>query len=373
MVGGLALCGPARAAPQRLDLYRGSLFTSSRITGLGGAFVGVGLGIDGVYRNPAALAARPDDATSWFDGDFTLDWFLASGDDIDFDADGVAAGSSVESEAYHLGFSLQFDTVAIGILAALETDHATTGDLSSTTSAADLLIGGAWSLAGGRWIIGGGVAFASLDLTRTHFPGSEDTPLIGTPPPLQGQTVDVGFLHRPRNADWRLGGRFRGPITLGGGGTLVEGHVPWQASLGASMFFGADPERRYNPPHRARLAPHRDHRYLLVSAEAVLVGPTPHGVNVEGFVQGSPRASGRALSLQLHAGAEAELFENRLRTRVGSYFEPCRLVSGPPGRLHLTGGVELRLVKALFDWKVTFAFDVANGFQNLLFGVGFWK
>jgi hypothetical protein len=367
------LATPAAATPQRLDLYRGSLFTSSRITGLGGAFVGVGLGIDGVYRNPAALATRADDGTSWFDVDFTLDWFLASGDDIDFDADGAAAGASVASKAYHLGISFQFDTIALGVLAAFESDEATTGALRSTTAAADVLIGGAWSLDRGRWIIGGGAAVAALGLTRTHFPGSEDTPIVGDPPPLQGLSFDVGFLHRPRASDWRLGGRLRGPITLGGGGSLVEGHVPWQASLGASVFFGADPERRYNPPHRAHLAPHRDHRYLLVSAEAVLVGPTADGVNVEGFVQGAPLPSGRALSLQLHAGAEGELFENRLRTRVGSYFEPCRLASGPLGRLHVTGGVELRLFEFLFNWKATFAFDVANGFQNLLFGVGFWK
>src|SRR5262245_59953705 len=60
----LLACAPARAqdpllGETRLDLVRGPLLTSSRIMGLGGAFVAVAEGIDGVHLNPAAFANRP--------------------------------------------------------------------------------------------------------------------------------------------------------------------------------------------------------------------------------------------------------------------------------------------------------------------------
>lgn len=157
-------------------------------------------------------------------------------------------------------------------------------------------------------------------------------------------------------------------------------HVPWQLAIGGSTFHAADPARRYNPRLRAPSTAPADRRYLLVSSELVLTGATD-GQSLEALVgdglgaddDGRPRASGRRVSLALHLGAEGEVLHDRVKARVGTYLEPVRVAGRHDIRPHLTGGLELHLFELVFDWKATFAFDIAPGWDNVTVGVGFWK
>ncbi len=377
----LALALPARADPVRLDLVCGPLITSSRITGLGGAFAGVAEGIDGVVRNPAALANRPHDSTSWFDWALTFDWFVSPGSELDWDGDGLVPGrfgaGSGEFRAYSLGLMTQLDPFGLGLLGNIY--GWTSGE--ATFSYADVLFGGAWAFAEGELIVGLAAEIATLNVTT----GVGDTAAALD---LAGPGFGLGLLYRPIGAPWRLGVRFRttthlepeagatAPASVLGlpGDEPVLCVVPWQLAAGVSYFLAADPRHRYNPALRQAPPALADRRYLLVSAELVVLGAT-EGTSLESLVAGEPRRAGLSPSLGVHLGAEGEVLDGRLRARFGTYLEPRRvdgLAAHEGPRLHLTGGVELRLVELVFDWKATLGFDLAPGWENLTVGVGFW-
>jgi len=357
---------PLPGGPMRLDLVRGPLITSSRIMGLGGAFVGVGEGIDGIYRNPAALSNRNERGTSWFDVDFTFDWLFVSSAKIDWDGDTRPLSSSFEFQAFNVGLVMQFGPLGIGVLATFYGWEGPTFSVSH----ADSLVGAGWAFADGEVIVGAGMTVATLGITTLGLGG----PVTSQ---LSGQGGDFGFLWRPRNADWRLGARLRTKNRMDEATSDVVavdlvGIAPWQLALGWSSYFSAEPDRRYNPALRAKAKQVNDRRYLLLATELVLMG-TSDGFSLESMVAEAPRPSGRHLSVALHLGAEGEVIHDLLRARVGAYFEPVRVAGTQSIRPHMTGGIELHLFELLFDWKANVAFDVAPGWENITIGVGLWK
>lgn len=357
---------PLPDGPVRLDLVRGPLITSSRIMGLGGAFVGVGEGIDGSYRNPAALSNRTDRSRSWFDIDVTFDWLFVSSAGIDWDGDTHPLSDELEFGALNLGLVMQFGPFGVGLLA---TFYGWDGPAFSVAHV-DQLFGFGWAFADGEVIVGAGMTVATLAITTP----SQDTP---TTAQLDGSGGDFGILWRPRAADWRLGARFRTKSRLVDGrsdDTAIDaiGISPWQLALGWSSYYSGDPARRYNPALRSAVPAPRDRRYLLLAAEVVLIGESD-GQSLESVVAESARPSGQMWSLALHLGAEGEVMHDRLRARVGAYFEPVRVAGRQDIRPHLTGGLEVHLFELLFDWKANFAFDLAPGWENVTLGVGFWK
>ncbi|MFT7580471.1 MAG: hypothetical protein ACI9MR_002142 [Myxococcota bacterium] len=364
------------AEGRRLDLYRGPLFTTSRITGLAGASAGVGVGIDGVLRNPASLANRSDTSTSWFDIDIALDFLAVRGDSIDFDADGVTTGADTEIEAVNVGLGMNFGQFAVGLFVST----LNYGNASAQLDSVNVFIGGAYAFDEGALILGAG--FDVRDVTLTLLQG----PSTGRSEGLRGGSFALGLLWRPPTSPWRVGGQVvfantLEPATADPGARGLDAAVgPWQVVLGFSRFWGADRRRRYNTPLRGGpLQPSPgaavlDRRYLMVSTDLVLVGPTTNTVNVEGFIAGDPRRSGENISVSYHLGAESELINHRLRARLGAYLEPNRVATGKLMRTHLTGGVELRLFEVLgFNLKATFAYDIAPDFRNILIGVGVWN
>ena len=363
---------PARTGV-RIDFPRGPVIASSRITGLAGAFTGVAEGIDGALKNPASLANRPEHATSWFDVDVALDLLNTTGDAIDFDADGVPGAAGASFQAVNLGLALQFGGFAIGVLAAVDT---WSGGKDATALDADLLdviVGVAQAFAGGEVIVGAGLNVRAFTLTEQG----------GASVDLASETYDFGVLWRPRALPWRIGAQVRLGGVLSPRGdpawTLSPGHevrdavAPWQLGLGVSHRWAADPERSYNAPLR-KASPAKDRRYLLLTADVVISGPSPGAVNFEGFVSGAPRRAGVTPTASFHLGAEGEVLHDRLRARVGTYLEPIRASNGGFGRLHMTGGAELHLFElGPLDFKASFAFDMSVGFNNILFGVGLWN
>lgn len=391
-LGALALLaasvGPARAQapPSRtVDFYRGPVISSSRIVGLGGAFTGVGEGIDAVLRNKAALANRPRTSVDWVDYDLTFDFTITPGQEIDFDGDGRVAGDDVSLRANTFGASLLIGPFAVGLLAQVISYEATSkADASAVTAdLGEVLLGVGYAFADGELLTGAGVNVRLLSAT-TAAEGEGHAELS-----LTGATVDLGVLWRPPGLDWRFGANMRFGADVDDRGTLLgtlpedrafrSAHAPWELGLGASWFLPADPTRRYNAPLRSGDGRPSDElegdlRYLLFAADVVLTGSSAHAVNLEGLVVGAPRAAGGDVTASLHLGAESEVASNLLRLRMGSYLEPIRIDDAGLVRPHLTGGVEVRLLRLwLWQLKATFAFDVASGYQNLSVGVGFWQ
>ncbi len=350
------------ADPVRLDLVRGPVITSSRIMGLGGAFVGVGEGIDGIFRNPAALANRGPGETSFFAADFTLDWMFVQGGALDWDADTRPLSDDFEFQALNLGLVTQWGPLGLGVLATL---YGWSGDGVSIQHV-DVLLGAGWAFADGAVIVGAGVTASTL--TVKAIDGGADPELLLE---LSGASGDFGVLWRPPERDWRIGARFRSAAVLTDGGE-VSGRSPWQLAVGWSSFYSAERTRRYNPRLRSEVQDPIDRRYLMLSAELVVLEAT-HGVSLESAVGGLPRQSGRSVSVAVHLGAEGEIIHDFARARVGTYIEPARVVGGPYLRPHITGGIEIHLFELLFDWKANFAFDLAPGWENVTIGLGFWK
>ena len=329
-------------------------------------------------QKPRRLRQPPRDQHPWFDGDASFDFLIVPGRDIDWDGDGDAPGrldptnSPLEFQAFTVGFLLQPGPVGLGLLANI---YGWQSDIISVNYA-DIYLGGGLALFDGELVIGLGAQIANLTLSGPSTP---------TPVSLVGSAPDLGVLYRPADLPFRFGARFRSAIRLepDGGDLLFEdspvvGVVPWTLSLGASYQLTAN-RRPMNPPLRDPFAPPADRRYVLVSAELVLLGAT-YGTSLEGLVTSraaaltaSPRKAGHSPSVAFHLGGEGEVIHHRLRARFGTYFEPIRVAGEAPFRLHLTGGLELRLFEFLFDWKATLGFDLAPGWENFTIGVGFWN
>lgn len=131
----------------------------------------------------------------------------------------------------------------------------------------------------------------------------------------------------------------------------------------------------------SRRAAQRDHgrRYVLVSASLVLSGPVGRGQGIDAFMEQTERPSGLSLIASPRLGVETEPLANRLQVRLGSYLEPSRF-SDVAARMHVTGGIELRLFRWNFfklvdpvDFKVTVTADYTSNYFDWNFGIGFWR
>lgn len=120
-------------------------------------------------------------------------------------------------------------------------------------------------------------------------------------------------------------------------------------------------------------------RYLLLSADAILISQVDQGIGFESFLSQVREASGREASWGVRFGAEGEPIENRLKLRIGTYLEPTRFEAGS-ARMHATIGTDIKL----FSWdmfgmvdaielKIGGAVDVAVRYLNYGFSLGVWN
>ncbi len=119
-------------------------------------------------------------------------------------------------------------------------------------------------------------------------------------------------------------------------------------------------------------------RYLLISAEAIFVGPTEDGIGLESFLQQIEERSGEHVTVGLRLGIEGEPIADWLMMRAGAYLEPSRF-AGVGYRAHATLGFDLRLFSwDLFELLDEFTLtggayaDVAERYLNVGLSVGLW-
>jgi hypothetical protein len=139
-------------------------------------------------------------------------------------------------------------------------------------------------------------------------------------------------------------------------------------------------EQRLLHAQRARERAVRElsRRFLLLSADAIVVGPTENGVGLESFLAQERQTSGADATIGLRAGAEGEPVANWVKMRAGTYLEPSRF-AGVSYRVHATTGFDVRLFTwdlfgLLEDFTVLFgaSADVAERYLNVGVGLGLW-
>lgn len=119
--------------------------------------------------------------------------------------------------------------------------------------------------------------------------------------------------------------------------------------------------------------------YLLLSGSLLVAGRVRDAVGVESFLDQVVNRSGASVVFSPRLGAEAEVWENRLKTRAGAYLEPTRFATSSP-RVHGTLGMDLRLVRwnvfglwpEDFMWQVGGSIDVARRYLTWGISIGGW-
>jgi hypothetical protein len=119
--------------------------------------------------------------------------------------------------------------------------------------------------------------------------------------------------------------------------------------------------------------------YLLLSASLLVSGSVRDAVGVESFLDQVVNRSGARVVFSPRLGAEAEVWENRLKTRAGVYVEPTRFVTSNP-RAHATIGMELRLLRWSvfglwpddFMWQIGGSLDVSRRYLTWGVSMGGW-
>jgi len=140
------------------------------------------------------------------------------------------------------------------------------------------------------------------------------------------------------------------------------------AERGAALSAAIALERQA----QARALRSRPRRYVLLSTDLLVYGPTQHGQGVTAFLLQRPESSGTRVSLGARFGVESELVPNRLKLRVGSYLEPSRF-DRSAYRPHGTLGSDVRLFD-LWRWSIrgTTTLDAAPRYLDWGVSLGLW-
>lgn len=374
------------------------MVSSSRVTGLAGAYTGVAEGTQGLYLNPAALANRYPYSVSWFDWDWNLDWMLvAPGADVDFDNDGHLPGQEERNGTLNLGVGLQLGPFGMGVLADVNNFQIEREGNVRQFSVSSGYMHFAYAFWREQILIGIGMGTSAMEMKDDALDDSAR---------YEAPSTELGLLIRPAGQNWRFGASWRARSSLQRGEEQVVPQgldppdriwVPWRLALGASWFTNRsgypyntlrdERERDMEMMERSRMLETLDRRYLLLAMDVLLYGPAPDGSQSLGsFLAGEagaatapgtasstePKASGQSMSVSVHAGAEGEIISNRLVVRAGCYVEPPRIEGSSP-RPHGTVGADVRVFEFLWwQWRTGLTLDLARDYYNYMLSIGFW-
>lgn len=418
-----------------IDLFTSPVLGPGRIVGMGGAHVAIASGIDGAAYNPVGYAERLEKEVRFFAFDITGGiWFGGLFRNYDFDNNGRSGLKSADTIQATLGLRFQFAQFGLGAtaLGRIYTLKDSAGKAVADLSLLTVRVGAGYAFLDGGLVIGGGVVLTGLNLSqgRNWLGGFGGLGFRGfgvelgalVRPKYKRYRIGGAFRSpieaEPRNTDavkgedglWRMEG-----LVLPAGA-----HVPWEVAVGFAYQFG---ERRsnvpwrntnelrheltsqiasgsYQPPptygeepypvlphdvdkavdaalenHREgerRLRRHQPRRYVLLAADFLVYGKTPHGQSMSGFLQQQLEPSGDRVAFGVRLGAESEVWQDRMKVRLGTYLEPSR-VSPKLYRPHGTFGLEARLFD--FWWwsaRGTATIDVAPRYFNWGLALGLW-
>jgi hypothetical protein len=424
--GPLVQGAPITTNDYRVDLFQGPVLASSRITALGGAYTAIAEGTEGIPFNAAAASLRPPFSTTRDDFDLTgsitfsnLPIFgAASVIGTDFDNNGKIGFHDPNFVWANAGFTIQHDQWGIGAIASMQ--QYSLGAPPGAVGIRDAVVRlfridgvASYGFFGERLHVGAGlraVVFDAVDAT-------EGEKLLFR---SAGAGLQAGALWAPRDMPLRVGATVRSPVLEStrqdiGADRLGSFHVParielpWEVEWGAAVQLGPRPlnvawvdedtlvgpaverERRvsnghFEPAYRAarRILKRRyaalPRQKVLLSFSMLVTGPSGDAVGFESMLAQRVDRSGQRATVTTRAGAEAEVWPNRLQLRAGSYVEPTRFDESR-ARLHGTFGFEVRLFEStvwgLFpehtSFRLTTGADGARDYFGYSVAVGVWR
>lgn len=384
--------GQAFDGTQGVDTYTGPVISPARVLGLGGAYVAVAEGLAGAQSNPAAVGQRNRHLARGWDWDWLLTSYVPPPRDVarqDLGNDGHGDARLSGLGNVQLGLSFQRWRLGAAVFARGWTALAPRGEGSVEMRVTDTSLALGWSALRDTLVVG-----ASL----TDVAGAVEVASPGAPAGSEGRTIEYygktlrfGALLRPRGRAWRLGAALYPAATARPQGdrtglpvaTPARFVFPWAGSAGLSAWIGPN-ARRYNEPCPFALEQNADwgpgpeweegrRRPVLVTAQVDVVGRARDAVTMESALVPGAEAvrSGRSPSIAIRAGAEWEVWAERLLLRAGGYLEPSRTGASPRG--HGTFGAEVRIP---FWWRALqlgVAGDLAERYRNVSLSLGFWS
>ena len=252
-----------------VDAAQGPVTGSTRVIGLGGAFVAIAEGGAGVPVNPASVSVRAPYSWNRLDFGFSLDFaigawlpetdFLNQGKPPEGEGEGEAEeDADVEQRSLlfgSVGLSVQYEHAGFGVSAegqrqALRSEEETSAGLAPTDLAGNFGIvhaSVAYGFYDGQLHIGVGPRVTGVGLSG----GSGASEILD----VAGVGFQGGVIFKPVNHQYRVGATFKSAVTPSLdsrlGGTDENAYranairLPWQASAGFAYQFGP---RRLNPP-----------------------------------------------------------------------------------------------------------------------------
>jgi hypothetical protein len=404
--GALAQETSPQPRPERLYLpASGVLLGSTRVIGLGGAYVGVAEGVAGFSANLAALAHRAPHLDRPWDVGFTLSYLdvpFVSPKSRDLDNDGVrdeAVGTSqflgglmLQYKRFGIGWHFRWTVLDYCALSGLpECPRGETIGVSLTNNA----LAGAVALGRDDFIAAIGLYTANASFT--HHGGGRD---------YGGAGLEIDVLYRPHGLNYRVGMSVKpqvvaiyrpkpNDVVTIADRQIYSGMVsPAVASLGGSMRFGegSGNYNRLSPAARRDVLDRFGEAWAppetpadaaagewLLTGQVDYISATENTVPISSFIDvevatfaRDPEVIGQHGYLVPHLGVEHETISNRLRTRMGLFVEPSPYTDRSP-RPHITGGLDLFLFEYWDKWALTLCFDFARLYYNVGVSVGFWR
>jgi hypothetical protein len=423
--GPLVQGAPISTNDYGVDLFQGPVLASARVTALAGAYTAIAEGSEGIPFNAAAASLRPAYSTTRDDFDLTGSITFsnlpilgaASVIGTDFDNNGQIGFHDPTFVWANAGFTIQHDQWGIGAIGSMQQYSlgAPPGAVGITDAVVRLFrvdSVASYGFFGERLHVGAGlraVVFDAVDAT-----GSEKLLFRSA-----GAGVQAGALWAPRDLPLRVGATVRSPVLEStnqdsGADKLGSFHVParielpWELEWGAAVQLGPRPlnvawvdedtlvgpaverERRVTggqiePAYKAarRILKRRyaaiPREKVLLSFSMLVTGPSGDAVGFESMLAQRVDRSGQRATVTTRAGAEAEVWPNRLQLRAGTYVEPTRFDESR-ARLHGTFGFDVRLFEStvwgLFPEHTSFRFttggDAARDYFGYSLAVGVW-
>lgn len=286
---------PIETSRYSVDIYQGPVLASTRVIGMGGAYVAIAEGVEGSFYNPAAPAVRVAWSRKNVDYDLgagmTFPGTLRSSDFFNSGSDRTNLTTSSSREFVFLDAEghLQIGPWGFGGGVALQQYGLKRGTLTQSNDELDRLraqfyvglLQAARSTANGQLIVGIGFKPTGLSVVDLNPAEGQPSTLFST----IGVGYSVGFLWRPNDAIFRVGASFTSAVntTASAASSITadrDGNrviaasdpsetiylpnrvgLPWELNIGFAAQLGARP---FNPvwigpyellrPTRRRLA-----------------------------------------------------------------------------------------------------------------------
>jgi hypothetical protein len=357
-----------------IDIHEGVVFGSPRLVAMGGAAFAIGEGATGLFTNPAAAAVRPTKPTGRFEWSaFFNSYVPATG--VDFNNNGDPTNEYRRAAVYAPGLIVQLGPWGMALnfgYSRYEVAPQAGGGLGVRSLVPHLSV--ARHVERAQMTFGVGLRGALLNVyTREGSSGLFTQ---------AGVSAELGTVWQPKSVNLRLALTGALPIYTGAIQTNCDplncfGYIlprnaaaPWILVVGSAYRFGAS---KWNQTTDTQF---RDEYQLTLGLDLMIVGALANAYSIEEFAAKRLQPSGAATTYSPHVGAEVEVIPGWFRLRAGSYFEPSRYPD-VDGRLHGTGGLEVRLFRFKLGQErrvsIQLAADVAARYHNVGFSVGFWN